>query len=73
MNSHELLLVDHFAKENLSVGFNPLFDEFSGIKSSFFGGEMISDPRAKARGNSIIIHLNSCSYNINLTAMPLTP
>jgi len=31
------------------------------------------EPRAKARGNSTVIYLNSYSYNINLTAMHSTP
>jgi hypothetical protein len=39
--------------KNLLVGFNPLFYKFAGLKALFWGG-VISDPRAEARGNSII-------------------
>jgi hypothetical protein len=46
--------VDHFAKENLSVGFNPLFYEFAGLKI-LIGGRVMPYPRAKARGNSMLI------------------
>jgi hypothetical protein len=31
------------------------------------------EPRAKARGNSIVTYLNSYSYNLSLTAIHLAP
>jgi len=49
--------VDHNAKKNISVGFNPLFYEFPGLKA-LIGRMVIPYPRAKARGNSILFYCN---------------
>jgi hypothetical protein len=40
-----------------SVDFNSPFYELSGLKA-FFGGGVISDPRAEERGYSILIYCN---------------
>jgi hypothetical protein len=49
--------MDPLVKENLSVGFDPLFFKLSDLKA-LKGRMVISYPRAKARGNSILIYCN---------------
>ncbi len=59
--------MDQIAPKIFKVGFNPLVYKDSGLKALCSG--VLLEPRAKARGNSIVIFLNSYSYKLNLTAI----